>query len=95
MVRDIGKGFKLSIIWNGTALEWGLDKYDWAVVAFALVIVIIVNIFREKCVDVTGALLRRPLPVRWGLVLSLLLGLTIFGCYGPGFEEVDLIYAGF
>lgn len=95
MVRDIGKGFKLSILWNGTALEWGLDKYDWAVVAFALVIVIIVNIIREKGVDVTGALLRRPLLVRWGLVLSLLLVLTIFGCYGPGFEEVDLIYAGF
>lgn len=95
MIRDIGKGFKLSILWNGDALAWGMDKYDWLVVLVMLIVVIIVNVIREKGVDVTDALLRKPLPVRWALVLSLLIFLTIFGCYGPGFEEVDLIYAGF
>lgn len=95
MVRDIGKGFNLSNLWNGTALSWGLDKYDWLVVLVTLIIVGIVNVIREKGVDITEALLRKPLPVRWALILSLLLVLTIFGCYGPGFEEVDLIYANF
>ena len=50
---------------------------------------------REKGVDVTDALLKKPLILRWALVLSLIVVITIFGLYGPGFEEVDLIYAGF
>ena len=43
----------------------------------------------------TEALIKKPLILRWALVLSLLLVIAIFGLYGPGFEEVDLVYAGF
>ena len=95
MFIDTFKGFKLSILWNGDALNWGLDKYDWLVVLAMLIVVIIINLIREKGTDITSALLRKPMLLRWGLVLALLMVITIFGCYGPGFEEVDLIYAGF
>ena len=92
---DIGKGFKLSILWNGEALKWCLDIYDWLIVLVMLIVVLVVNMIREKGVDVTDALLKKPLILRWALVLSLIVVITIFGLYGPGFEEVDLIYAGF
>ena len=95
MFIDTFKGFKLSILWNGDALNWGLDKYDWLVVLAMLIVVIIINLIKEKGTDITSALLRKPMLLRWGLVLALLMVITIFGCYGPGFEEVDLIYAGF
>ena len=95
MLGDIGDGFKISTLWNGDALSWGLDKYDWLVVLVMLIAVIIVNVIREKGIDITAALINKPLVLRWGLTLALLLVITIFGCYGPGFEEVDLIYAGF
>ena len=95
MVRDITKGFHISTLWNGDALTWGLDKYDWLVVLIMLITVIIINLIRERGVNITDALLRKPMLLRWALVLSLLMVITIFGCYGPGFEEVDLIYAGF
>lgn len=95
MMGDIGKGFKLSILWNGEALNWGLKIYDWVIVFVMLIVVLVVNMIREKGVDVTDALLKKPLILRWALVLSLIVVITIFGLYGPGFEEVDLIYAGF
>ena len=95
MVGDIGRDFKLSMLWNGDALKWGLDKYDWLVVLVMLIVVIVVNLIRERGVIITDALLRKPMLLRWVLVLTLLMIITIFGCYGPGFEEVDLIYAGF
>ncbi len=95
MVRDITKGFHISTLWNGDALTWGLDIYDWLVVLIMLITVIIINLIRERGVNITDALLRKPMLLRWALVLSLLMVITIFGCYGPGFEEVDLIYAGF
>ena len=95
MLGDIGHGFKISSLWNGDALTWGLDLYDWLVVLIMLIVVIIINLIREKGVDIPDALLHRPLVLRWALLLMLLMVITIFGCYGPGFEEVDLIYAGF
>ena len=95
MMNDITKGQGISILWDGTALSWGLDAADWVVAGAFIIIVIIVNMIREKGVDITGAILRKPLVIRWALVLALIVGIMIFGQYGPGFEEVDLIYAGF
>ena len=95
MMKDITKGHGISILWDGTALSWGLDAADWVVAGAFIIIVIIVNMIREKGVDITGAILRKPLVIRWALVLALIVGIMIFGQYGPGFEEVDLIYAGF
>ena len=48
MMGDIGKGFKLSILWNGEALNWGLKIYDWVIVLVMLVVILIVNMIREK-----------------------------------------------
>ena len=95
MFKDIANDFHISYLWNGYYPGWGLDRYDWILVTIMLITVIIVNIIREKGVDIPDALLQKPIYVRWALVLSLLMIITIFGCYGPGFEEVDLIYAGF
>ena len=88
-------GFRLSILWNGTALGWGLDKADWIVILFSLLIVIVVNVMREKGTDVAASLLQKPLVLRWALAFGLIFIVLIFGLYGPGYQEVDLIYAGF
>ena len=95
MIKDIPIGFSFSPLYNGDALNWGLDLYDWLIVLIMLIAVIVVNTIREKGVDITAALLEKPMVLRWGLTFALLIVITIFGCYGPGFEEVDLIYAGF
>lgn len=95
MIKDIGVGFTLKLPWGEDGTLWYLDRYDWIIVIVMLVVVGIINILREKDIDVMKALLKKPLVLRWALILALLLVLTIFGCYGPGYEEVDLIYAGF
>ena len=33
--------------------------------------------------------------LRWGLCYSLILAVVIFGAYGTGYQQVDLIYAEF
>ena len=38
---------------------------------------------------------RLPLPGRWLVYYSLLLAVVILGAYGEGYQQVDLIYAGF
>jgi len=95
MFGNIFKSFNPSILWNGTALSWGLDFADWAVVFIMLIVVIIISVIKERGIDITKELLAKPLLLRWGLTLGLIMVLLIFGLYGPGFEEVDMIYAGF
>ena len=89
------RNFSLSILWNGTALGWGLDKADWIVILFSLIIVIVINVIREKGTDITDSLLKKPMALRWALTFGLIFIILIFGLYGPGYQEVDLIYAGF
>ena len=89
------RNFSLSILWNGTALGWGLDKADWIVILFSLIIVIVINVIREKGADITDSLLKKPMALRWALTFGLIFIILIFGLYGPGYQEVDLIYAGF
>ena len=95
MFGNIFKSFNPSIVWNGSALSWGIDLADWVVVFVMLIIVLIVGIIRERGVEITAALLEKPMILRWGLTFGLIMILLVFGLYGPGFQEVDLIYAGF
>ena len=95
MFKKMFSGFSPAILWNGTALLWGLDKADWIVVLACLLIVITVNVIREKGTDVSACLLQKPLVLRWALTFGLIFIILIFGLYGPGYQEVDLIYAGF
>ena len=54
-----------------------------------------VNVLKERGVDVMSRLLAKPMPVRLAVSFTLVVVLIIFGLYGPGYQEVDLIYAGF
>ena len=95
MFKSMFRNFKISELFNGAFLNMGLDRFDWIAVLFGLIIVTIVGAFREKHKDFGAWLAERKLPVRWFLYISLIVGVIILGVYGPGHEEVDLIYAGF
>ena len=95
MYKSMFHKFRISELFNGSFLNMGLDRLDFMAVLFGLMVVAIVGAFREKHQDFGAWLAERKLPVRWFLYISLIVGVIILGVYGPGHEEVDLIYAGF
>ncbi len=95
MLGRLFSGFGASILSGARISQWGMDASDWVIVMVGLLIVGIINHYREKGVQIPDLLLQKPLALRWVAALSLILVIMIFGLYGPGYQEVDMIYAGF
>lgn len=82
-------------MWNGTFLEFGLDKADYIIIFAGCVVVAIVGIIKERNILTDIGLYRLSTPVRWIIYYALIMAVVIFGAYGVGYQQVDLIYAGF
>ncbi|MCR5336953.1 MAG: MBOAT family protein, partial [Lachnospiraceae bacterium] len=95
MLSNVPRDFHIRMLWDGEALHWGLDKADWLIVGVGFLCVIIVNILREKGRDILQELVSGPIVLRWVLASALIFVIVMFGLYGPGYTEVDMIYAGF
>ncbi|MBR3691165.1 MAG: MBOAT family protein [Clostridia bacterium] len=80
-----GKGFSAA----------GLGMADYAVLAFALGLRLLVSLCRVKGVDLREKLLALPLPLRWGAALALIFSVILFGIYGPGYDAASFIYFEF
>lgn len=88
-------GFTFESFVNGTVLSMGMDAKDFAVVAVAVVVLLVVGILRERGVDIIGRVSAWKLPARWAVWYAVFLVLLIFGAYGAAYTPVDPMYAQF
>ncbi len=95
MFRSIFSDFELQKLWDGTFLTFGLDKADYFIIAAGCVVVAFVGMIKERELLGEAGLWKLYLPVRWAVYYGLILAVVIFGAYGIGYQQVDLIYAGF
>ncbi|MDD3278780.1 MAG: MBOAT family protein [Lachnospiraceae bacterium] len=95
MFRSIFENFTLDKLWDGTFLSFGLDKADYFIVFCGCLCVAIVGIIRERSLLDTQQMQKVCLPVRWAVYYGLIIAVILFGAYGVGYQQVDLIYAGF
>lgn len=73
----------------------GLHGRQWVVLTAAILIFFTVSVFREKGVHIREAVSRKPLPVRWVLILGLLTAVLVFGVYGEGYSSSSFIYRNY
>lgn len=76
-------------------LSLSIDGLDYAVVACGLLVVLLVGIVHEKGISIRERIAAKPIAVRWCIYLLCILVVLIFGAYGTGYTEADLIYARF
>ena len=57
--------------------------------------VIVADILKEKGVNLRLRISELRLPVRWMIYYAAIFAVIIFGAYVSGYQQVDLIYAGF
>ena len=95
MFFSIFKDFRLDTLWDGTFLGFGLDKGDYMVIFAGILLVSAAGIIKERNLLNGKGLQDMKTPFRWAVYYGLILSVLIFGAYGIGYQQVDLIYAGF
>ncbi|MGI6008341.1 MAG: MBOAT family O-acyltransferase [Ruminococcus sp.] len=95
MFRSIFRGIQIQNIWNGTFLSFGLDMADYLAIITGCTVVAIVGLVQERGLLKDNGLQKMRLPLRWAVYYMLIFSVIIFGAYGVGYQQVDLIYAGF
>ena len=79
----------------GTIGFLGMDAWDWLVCILSFCVVIVVSVLREKGISIWAWLEKKPAYIRWSAVYLLIFAIRIFGAYGPGYDKVAMMYAGF
>ena len=95
MFFSIFQDFRLSVLWDGTLLDFSLDKGDYMVIFAGLLLAAGIGIIKERNLLKGKGLRDMSTPLRWAVYYGLILSVLIFGAYGIGYQQVDLIYAGF
>lgn len=95
MFESIFHNFNLSSLWDGTLLTLGLDLGDFLAIVSGCLIAAIVGMIKERKLLPDQGLRAVATPVRWAVVYGLIFAVLLFGAYGNGYQQVDMIYAGF
>lgn len=95
MFQSIFRDFELQKLWDGTFLHLGLDKGDWLAIFAGCAVVGAVGMIKERKLLGNKSLATMRTPLRWSVYYALIFAVIIFGAYGVGYQQVDLIYAGF
>ena len=80
---------------NRVAVNQADRMSDMPVNVVAVVLVFLVGLAHERGVRIRERIAALPVAGRWAVYMGAVLLVVIFGAYGPGFGEIDFIYAGF
>ena len=72
-----------------------MPALEWCILGGAFLLLVIVDILSEKKKELSGRLARKPLYIRWPLIILLIVIVLVFGCYGTDFEAADFVYTQF
>lgn len=95
MFGSIFHGFELHRLWDGSLLRLGLSVPDLGITVVGILVVTVYDILKEREMLNWSKLQQMKVPSRWLLYYVLIFAVILFGAYGTGYQQVDLIYAGF
>ena len=98
MIKALFTGWDLKFLFglDGKLFtDYGIITRDAFVLAAAIGLLFIVGVLQERGMQIRETLASKPLVIRWGVILALLLIVLVFGIYGPAYDASSFIYGGF
>ncbi len=83
------------ILFNDKLLTLGLDWKEWCVLTGSVCVLFYIEHKQEQGISIRNVILQNPVYIRFGVYLTAILLIMIFGTYGFGFDPKDFIYGGF
>ena len=71
------------------------NKLRIIVLLFFFALLLVIGILQESGMKIRETLAKQNLIFRWGLIIALLVGVMIFGIYGPEYDASAFIYGRF
>lgn len=77
--------------------ELGLDKFDYAIIIFAMIVVFAASVIQERHSSTTirEMLDRKSFALRGFVIFAGLMLVLVFGIYGPGYDPAAFVYMQF
>jgi len=72
-----------------------IEAPEFVVLVCALLLVLTVDILKEKNIQITKLIIEKPFIVRDLVIVVMVVAMVLFGVYGPGYAPADPIYGGF
>lgn len=77
--------------------ELGLQKYEYAIIAFGMLVVFVASVIQERHSSTTirEMLDRKPFALRGLVIFAGVMLVLVFGIYGPGYDPAAFVYMQF
>ncbi len=92
--RNMLRGLTPWALFDGSLTAFGISSLDWAILLFALGLLGLVSVLREKGFD-SGCILKQGMAARALLCWAMFIVILVFGAYGGEYSASAFIYAGF
>ena len=83
------------IFFDNSLYDMGLDRKDFWVLCFSIIILWVVSFMQEKGIKIRESLAQQNLVFRWLIYLLTIFGILTFGIYGPEYNAGQFIYFRF
>ena len=95
--------FKLAFVDQNFSVGWsqiselGLDKFDYAIIIFAMIVVFAASVIQERHSSTTirEMLDKKSFALRGLVIFAGLMLVLVFGIYGPGYDPAAFVYMQF
>lgn len=68
---------------------------EWSIALAAMLLLLAVDLLQERGADVWAGLAAKRAPLRFLVLIALILSTVVLGCYGDGFDGAAFLYAQF
>ncbi len=94
MLVSILTNFHLSSLMENW-LNVGMGVHDYVIVIVGYVLIFLWGVLKETGYPLRHKFEKLPVYARWGLLYAVIAAVILFGAYGPGYDAVAMMYAGF
>ena len=95
LLKDLYPLNNSSALLRESLYSLNLVSKDFKIILFGLFLVLIVSILQERGIQIRKTLFEQNIIFQWGIELTLIFIILIYGVYGPTYNPANFIYGGF